>query len=127
MEPRNLAEKVARIGSIVEILTKISSQLVMTPLPPILPESTRMLELEALTALSQKQKELCERTIGCQFIDPYKEMRGESFGLALPDAVKDGFHSADYGKVRKALEQAMCPDPVVTSQDTNAARPPKLR
>jgi len=127
MEPRNLAEKVARIGSIVETLTKISSHLVMTPLPPILPESTRVLEVEALTALSQKQKDLCERTVGCQFIDPYREMRGESFGLALPGAVKeDGFHSADYGKVRKALEQAMCPDPVVTSKDASAAQPPKL-
>ncbi len=35
MEPRNLAEKSARIDAIAKTLGEISPQLVMTPLPPI--------------------------------------------------------------------------------------------
>ena len=126
-EPRNLAEKIARVDTIAKSLTKISPQLVMTPLPPIAPRTTRILDLTALVALSQEQKWLCEQNPACQFVDPFRDMRDRVFGLARSGATADGLHSSDYGKVRQALEAAICPPPIVTSGNAGAPRPLKLR
>lgn len=116
MEPRNLAEKVGRIEAIAKTLGKISPQLVMTPLPPIPADTAKILNAEALKALSDEQKRLCSQLPACQFVDPYKDLREDSFSLARPGATSDGLHIADYGKVRRVLEEAVCPAPAVTSR-----------
>ena len=126
-EPRNLAEKIARIDAIAKSLTKLSPQLVMTPLPPISSQATQILDLTALVALSQEQKWVCEQNPACQFVDPFRDMRDKVFGLARSGATADGLHSSDYGKVRQALEAAICPPSILTSGDTGGPRPLKLR
>lgn len=117
MEPRNLADNVKRIDTIAKTLSKISPRLVMTTLPPIPPETTQILDTAALEALSQAQKRICEQLPACRFVDPYKDMReGANFSLARAGATSDGLHIADYGKVRRVLEEAVCPASVVTSR-----------
>lgn len=117
MEPRNLAEKIGRIEAIAKTLAKISPQLTMTTLPPIPAETARILDPVALKAFSQEQKRLCEQLPACQFVDPYEDLREtDNFSLARPDATSDGLHIADYGHVRRNLEEAMCPAAVVTSR-----------
>ena len=110
MEQRNLAENVRRIDAIAKTLSKISPRLVMTTLPPIPPETAQILDPAALEALSQAQKRICEQLPACQFVDPYKDMQdGANFSLARSGATSDGLHIADYGKVRRVLEEAACP------------------
>ncbi len=113
--PENFAARVEPLGTIMKTLNRVSSRLVMTPLPPIPEETARILDLVALKTLSDELQQRCEKKSSCDFVDPFEETRTDTFGLSRPGAIADGLHLSDYGKVREAIERHICPVPIVVS------------
>lgn len=125
-EPRGAASAErfeASLGRIVARLKAVSDVVVVAALPPIGASVADRLDALAVADYSNRIGRLCER-IGCLFADPYRDLRrGEAsdataYGLARPDALRDGLHLARYRPALARLEPVLC-----AAMSTANARP----
>ena len=95
------------VERIVKRLQAESDRVVVAAIPPISRSVQKRLEPAAVAAYSARIRVLCER-LSCVYADPFAELRDGNTGFALPGTLRDDLHIADYRRVMRALEPALC-------------------
>lgn len=107
-----LSDKTARrfdeaVERIVKRLQAHSDRVVVAAVPPISRSVEKRLEPAAVAAYSARIEALCRR-LACRYADPFADLRDGDTGFARPGALRDDLHIADYRRVMRALEPALC-------------------
>lgn len=81
-----------RVERILDDLQTKADLVVVTAVPPIGEEEAKNSSVEAIRPYSQTLEQVCSRTDGCSYQDPYKDLRSEHFGLAKAGSILSLIH-----------------------------------
>lgn len=95
------------VERIVKRLQAGSDRVVVAAVPPISRSVEKRFEPAAVAAYSARIEALCRR-LSCGYADPFADLRDGDTGFALPGVLRDDLHIADYRRVMRALEPALC-------------------
>lgn len=94
------------VDQVLAALADWTDQLIVLAVPPIGAPVVAQYDLDAVHTYSATLAAACEALQTCRFVDPYRELRGDTFGLARPGAMADGIHVSDPASVWAALAGA---------------------
>ena len=97
----------AAAEAIINRLQILTPRVVVTALPPVGRELSKLVDAGAVAVYSQRLRNLCGR-LGCVFTDPFAALRDGDTGYAKPGALRDGLHLAAFRPALKAVEPALC-------------------
>ena len=95
------------VAGLVALVRPHVARVLVAALPPLSGRPADKLDPEAVEAYSLRLRAMCARG-GCDYVDPWAAMRGDSFGLAKPGASRDGLHPDDPGAAYASLGLAHC-------------------
>jgi lysophospholipase L1-like esterase len=102
------AEFEKNVAQTVASFRKSTKRVVVMALPPVSASLKDRFEIPAVAAYSERLRNLCARE-GCEFLDPYSDMRERDGSTAQPGAMRDGVHMASYRVVQTRLVELLCP------------------
>lgn len=97
----------ADLAGIVERLSRMADRIVVAAVPPVSTSLDKQVDPAGVAALTKRQTAVCAR-LGCEAVDPYASYRSESFGIARPDATRDGLHLDEYATAYRAIDRQLC-------------------
>ncbi|MCJ2062479.1 GDSL-type esterase/lipase family protein [Methylobacterium sp. J-088] len=97
----------AAAEAIITRLKAVSPRVVVTALPPVGREISKLVDAAAVAVYSQRLQTLCGR-LGCVYADPFAALRDGDSGYAKPGSLRDGLHLAAFRPALQALEPVLC-------------------
>lgn len=97
----------ADLATVVARLSRLADRVVIAAIPPISDSLKAAFDPAGVLALTKRQEAVCAR-LGCETADPYAASRSADFGIARPDATRDGLHLTEYASAYRAIDRQMC-------------------